>query len=220
VSQSSLEAYVLVDLSQTWHAESFRERNLRALEEVGQGVVLAADALDPPIGIQYRIIGAESLERPPTCEAVYAPSMVKVRGDSRYEVKSRPDLRSLLTVDCPERLLALPAEPMTEISGAINSVANQPAEASRRAIVILSDLLEESRAPQALPGDLSGFRILLLYRPVQQDAGNAAALSGRVDHWRNQLAQRGAQVQAIPDTGIRRTTIANFLLREGADERR
>lgn len=208
------QVYVLVDLSQTWAREEQGSRNQQVLAEVGHGIALASGDLETPLSVQYRVIGANSLEREPLCDVLYRPRLAPTRAESDYEVGSRSDLTSYLSESCPIKIEQQPAEQLTEIRTAIASVANQPtAGASKREVIVISDFLEETQAPISLDSDLSSFHVTLVYRPVAQDLNDPRNLRFRLDAWKAELEERGAQVTVVPDTGLRRATMASFLTR-------
>jgi hypothetical protein len=209
------QIFVLVDLSQTWDRPEQQERNDQVLKEVGHGISLAANDLEPPISVQYRVIGANSLERPPLCEAVYRPRLAPTRSDADYEVSSRSSLKNYLTETCPIKIEEQPAEPLTEIRTAIASVANQPAAgAARREILVISDFLEETQMPISLESDLKGFHATLVYRPVDQDLNNPTFLRFRLAAWKAELEAHGASVDVVPDTALRRQVVASYLMKK------
>lgn len=208
------QIYVLVDLSQTWARDEQASRNRQVLLEVGYGIAAASTELETPVSVQYRVIGANSLEREPLCDVLYRPRLAPTRSEAEYEVGSRSDLTSYLTHTCPVKLEQQQAEPLTEIRTAIASVANQPAAgATKRKIIVISDFLEETQAPISLNSDLSSFHVTLVYRPVAQDLNDPTNLRFRLDAWKAELEERGASVAAVPDTGLRRATVASFLIR-------
>lgn len=209
------QIYVLVDLSETWKNDQQASRDLDVLRETGYGIALATDDLEAPIAIQTRAIGVRTLEREPLCDVVYQPRMVPVRSNASYEINRRPKLERYLGVDCPDEIMKQPPEPLTEITAAIASVANQPAvNASRRDIIIVSDFLEETSTPVNLDIDLTGFRVLLLYRPITEDFAQPAGMRARVADWEEAIRRRGGRVTIMPDTALKRRTIASYLIGE------
>jgi hypothetical protein len=209
------ELFLLVDLSETWHNLRDDARNLRVLTEIGMASAEAAETISSdsgaPVAVQARIIGAGSLEREPACDVVYLKQMIATQTDKEYQLGDLRSLRSYLGTDCPAKLLALPPEPRTEISNALLSVANRGAAgAANRKIVIASDFLEEASQPVS-PLDLEGYDVLMLYRPLPQDQADPEAMRLRVLQWKQLLGSLKATVRAVPDTGIKRETIAEFL---------
>src|ERR1700758_467572 len=114
---ASLAAYVLVDLSETWNNPASSDANRAILTEIGEGIATAADDLDPPIGVEYRVIGATSLGRRPECTAVYQPTFGNLAplNPSLDRVLTPEKLHEVLGQTCPGRLLGHPPEPLTEI---------------------------------------------------------------------------------------------------------
>ncbi len=211
------QIYVLVDLSGTWTNDQQASRNQEVLRETGYGIALATDSLEAPIAVQTRAIGVRTLEREPICDVVYQPRLAPVRSKASYEINQRSRLDRYLGVDCPAAIIARPAEPLTEITAALASVANQPAaNASVREIIILSDFLEETTTQVNLDIDLTGFNVLLLYRPITEDFARPAGMRARVADWEEAIRQRGGRVTVIPDTALKRRTIASYLLGEFA----
>jgi hypothetical protein len=206
------QVYVLVDLSETWDRPDRTDRNHQVLQEVGYGISKASADLETPLSVQYRVIGANSLERDPLCDVLYRPTLAPIRSDADYEVNSRSHLTSYLTDSCPRYIEQQKPEPLTEIRAAIASVANQPAAgATHRTIIVISDFLEETAAPISLDSDLSGFHVILVYRPIANDGSDPAALRFRLDNWKAEIEAHGAKVDKLPDTGLRRDTVAAFI---------
>src|SRR4051812_42620368 len=83
------QIFVLVDLSRTWDRPEQANRNDQVLREVGHGIALAAGDLETPISAQYRVIGANSLEREPLCDVIYRPRLAPVKVEAEFEVSSR-----------------------------------------------------------------------------------------------------------------------------------
>lgn len=209
------QIFMLIDVSETWHNPGDDARNLEVLTEAGMGAAGAADKLSSdsgrPVAIQTRIIGSRSLERLPACDVVYVKQLFRSNSDKKYELSSIKDLRQYLGKDCPEKVLGIEPEGQTEISNALISLANQlSVEASDRKIIIMSDFLEEATRP-VLPVDLSGFSILMLYRPLKEDQTDPAAMHARIGQWKELFTRLGATVRHVPDTGIKREVIADFL---------
>ena len=206
------EAFLLVDLSETWNNPTYVTRNQRTLDEIGGGLSLAADTLEPPYLIQYRIIGSASYEREPVCDVEYVPSLVSSGKGNLRRVTRLSKLREYLT-DCARLVLAKPAEAQTEISAALRSVADQPkAQGAARKVIIASDFLEESVGQVRFSsGSFAGTDVLLLYRPLAADQVRPADTIRRVDSWRERLERAGAHVQVMPDTTLRRSQVAAFM---------
>lgn len=206
------EAFLLVDLSETWNNPSYAARNQRTLDEVGEGIALAAASLEPPYLVQYRIIGSASYEREPVCDVEYVPSLISSVNKSARRVSRLSNLKEYLQ-DCARVVLSKPAESQTEISAALRSIADQPkAVAAHRRVIVASDFLEESVGSVRFPsGSFSGTDFLLLYRPLAEDQVRPADTIDRVQSWRERLERAGAHVQVMPDTTLRRSQIATFM---------
>lgn len=215
--QPKTEIFVLVDLSKTWHdpADAAKEQATRELlQEVGEGIALAADTTEPPLTAQYRVIGQDSLDRPPVCKATYLPTLISVRNGDPQRIGKIGKLKAYLGINCPRILLAGPAEPSTEISAAIASVAlRPPALHGQRFIIIASDFREESTAHEPIrPKSLEGSKVLLLYRPADhRDRQTAGEMQARMESWRASLAGFGATLEAMPDSGFGRADMVRFL---------
>lgn len=213
----STQIFMLIDVSKTWHNARDDDRNRRVLGEAGMAAAMAADQLasnsGSPIAVQSRVIGSLSLEREPACDVVYLKQLIQTGTDKAYQLSSLKELRQYLGKDCPEKVLAIPPEDQTEISNALISLADQlPVKASDRKIVIMSDFLEEAVRPVS-PVDLTGFSILMLYRPLREDQTDPAAMHARIARWKALFTTLGATVLEVPDTGIKREVIADFLKR-------
>jgi hypothetical protein len=209
------EISVLIDLSETWLTPASKDRNLRLLQEIGGGTVMAAEKFEPPVAVQYRVIGQGSLGREPLCDAVYRPSLIPTRNGPGYEFTSLKSLKLFLGKSCPELIIRQPAEPMTEISAAIASVTAMPSEKwVKRLVIIASDFREETLGSTAPLPSLAGYRILLIYRPLNEDHLDPAAMAARIEAWRQKLTEKGATVTTTPDTALKRATVAKFLMRK------
>jgi|GEM_PF-3747440 len=210
--RSKAQIYVLVDLSETWLNKPSERRNLSVLRELGHGLALASDDLPQPLAIQYRAIGENSLERPPICDVLYRRTLAPVGNRPDYELNTHRKLSAYLGEDCPAVVVARPPEQLTEVSAAVISVANQRARpGDRRYIVIVSDFLEEASVPVSMPERLDGFRVLMIYRPVTEDMTRPVRMTARVEDWRQIFQARGAEVIAIPDTGLKRSEIGSYI---------
>lgn len=216
-STPKTQVFILVDLSKTWHNPNNpdqHERNLRVLQEVGHGVAIAADEMEQPILIQTRVIGTKSLEREPVCNTIFESSFAPIITNDIDRISSDSGLDSYLSSDCPRKLLEFEPEMQTEISSALISVANQdPAGASKRYLIILSDFLEDAAEPVNVP-KLAGFNVLLIYRPVTEDYQHPEGMAARVDAWKDAIgATNKHQVISVPDTGLRREVLAELMRR-------
>lgn len=206
------EVIALVDRSETWLNTEYQSRNASVLAELGEGIFLASETIPPPFVVQYRVIGAQSYEKPPVCDAVYQPTMISTRkAKPTWLVTKAKKFQRYLGVDCPAALLQGPPEPLTEISAAIVSASAKPKNArTRRTLVILSDFLEETPDPAAATYGLKGVRVLILYRPLR---GEGPASTGqRVREWTALLESRGATVTSWPDTALKRADVAGYLV--------
>ncbi|HEX6375458.1 MAG TPA: hypothetical protein VFZ91_07030 [Allosphingosinicella sp.] len=207
------QVFVLVDMSETWHGPSFAAKNRRVLSEVGEGIVIGLRNWDTPVGVQYRTFGGASVGREPICDVVYTTTLAPTKSTAEYEIKQVAELKRFLGFDCPHKIVAQKGEPLTEITAALISIASQDAGGSpRRYLIVLSDFLEETPNPVPLTADLEGWRVLLLYRPVPADLSNPAAMRARIDQWKQALVAVGADVADMPDTGLKRTAVADFLV--------
>lgn len=206
------EAFLLVDLSETWNNPTYTTRNQRTLDEVGEGIALAADSIEPPYLVQYRIIGNASYEREPVCDVEYVPSLISSVNKSERRVSRLSKLKEYLR-DCARVVLSKPAESQTEISAALRSVADQPkASGARRRVIVASDFLEESvGSVRFSSGPFAGTDFLLLYRPLAEDQLRPADTISRVQTWKERLERAGAHVVVMPDTTLRRSQVAAFM---------
>lgn len=208
--------YILVDLSETWHNEASRNRNLRVLSEVGRGTAEAAQQLSEqtsrPVSIEIRIIGSGSFGREPVCAVLYENRLINLKSTEVDRLSNPQRLSEYLGTDCPQQLLSLPPEGKTEISNALLSVANEPRiETQNLKLVILSDFLEEANASEA-PQDFGGFSALMVYRPLRSDQDQPSAMGARTDLWSDALRKAGAMVELMPDTSIRREDVSFYIL--------
>nr|QQZ48907.1 hypothetical protein JKL49_16610 [Phenylobacterium glaciei] len=80
-------------------------------------------------------------------------------------------------------------------------------------MIIASDFLEETNAPEPLPvGALAGTKVLLLYRPVSPDREVGGQMTARIESWRQSLEQFGAVVTKVPDSGYEQSDLVSFYL--------
>src|SRR4051794_25788295 len=68
------EIYVLTDLSETWNNDASRVHNLSVLTEIGRGIFQYAQETEPPLSIEYRVIGKVSLGKLPLCDILFDPA--------------------------------------------------------------------------------------------------------------------------------------------------
>jgi len=187
---------VLVDLSESWHNQKNRNDNIHLLRVVGQAVVRMVDRMMAPVQIRYLPIGDISLFARPLCEVVFSPKLLA--GRSRSGIMSNPrELASYLTEDCPTFLLSRPVQPLTDISGAIDTAARLAEQqlGNQKLLLVVSDMKEELRRGQApVRFALPGFRMLVLYRPLDEDRRNPGSLDERIRQWRKRIEGAGAKV--------------------------
>lgn len=217
---------VLVDLSATWHNANDEAVNERLLRTVGGSLVAAAADLYP-IKITYRIIGEQSLGRPPICRVIYRQSSIGGLGGNEIVIarrlgEPRPGqntLQNFLQNDCPSGLLMSRMEDVTLISSAVKTSSesmSQYDEQVAQRIIILSDMKEEPPQPLAFENvDLTGVDILLLYRTLSEDQERPAERDRRLDEWTSKLENAGARVIRMDDTDPSNYAIGRFL-RAGA----
>lgn len=207
------EVYVLVDLSSTWFNAANEPRNRRVLTAIGQGASLTAPQAPQPYLVQYRVIGDNAYLRDPICSVVFMPGFRRDRIDTERQTRL-PALTTYLANTCVDGILARPAEPLTQISAAIASVAAEPRPSpkSTRRLIVVSDFLEETNQVAPVPEQgLAGVSVLLLYRPLAEDQLAPSGVARRVETWKSFLEARGATVQVAPDTAVRPSQIVSFL---------
>lgn len=218
-----VQIYVLVDLSETWNNPSTAARNEQLLSEVGEGIAAVADNAEPPVAVQFRVIGQASLGREPLCDVLYSPTLVTLRARRPdYLITRTSKLKHYLGIDCPALIARQPPEPWTEISATIASVVGDQGQSQhasskatpRQYLIVLSDFKEETKGALAPLPDLSKYHVLLVFRPVLEDEQRPADMSDRIGAWRQRLTERGAEVSTASDTALKRATIASFLSRE------
>jgi hypothetical protein len=211
--QPKAQIYILVDMSETWFNAQSAPLNATVLKEIGEGIAAYAENADPPIVVEHRAIGANSLLRKPLCSVFFMPSLMGPRASDNGRITRPKQLRRYLADHCPQQILSLPAEPLTEISAAVASVSAEPKAAGvRRSIIIASDFLEERPAASDVPlGDLSGDHVLLLYRPLTADQLSPREMTARIASWKVVVERAGAIVSIAPDPSLRRSTIVAFL---------
>lgn len=211
--QPKVEIYVLVDLSLTWLNDRSKAHNRDVLSEVGEGIASYATNVEGPVSIQHREIGQASLMSAPLCAVFFKQSLLNSRNKGAGRIGHPKQLRRYLSDHCPERILAHPPEPRTEISSALASVAAEPRPpAGQRYIIIASDFLEDTPADAPLRADaLKGDHVLMLYRPVAEDQMDPRQLALRIGSWRQVFESRGATVSEAPDPNVQRNNISAFL---------
>ncbi|MFC7499025.1 hypothetical protein ACFQRC_07295 [Enterovirga sp. GCM10030262] len=197
---------VLVDLSETWHNPISRALNQRLFGNVGTAIARSAYDLPLPLSVRYHIIGSGSLGRQAPCAADFAPSTFSIGETPPGTIRDRDQFRRYIAVDCPELLLAQPAEPATEISAAIVSAhraAALLAPSAPRTFILLSDFKEEAAAMPALGAlDLRGIRFLLVYRTLPEDRQQPDAQDARLAIWQRRLEASGAAVILVDENAV------------------
>lgn len=205
---------ILVDLSQTWHNDRSRSINKSTLQSVMEATINLGERFEAPVHIVVLPIGDSSLLRPPLCRALYAPKLISPPTSANSVFTQSRSLRKYLMTDCIQFILSRPKEKFTDISGAVASAerisTNQ--HPSQRAIIILSDMLEERPKGQPAPVlSLRGFNILILYRVLDEDRRQPPRLDKRLEEWDRNLKAAGGRVTIVPDQGITEGSIVRFL---------
>lgn len=201
--------HVLVDLSATWLTKEQNGENERVLAVIGDAIVTIAADAQPPIVIRHLAVGDASLARPPLCEAQFLPAMLPRPGQLS-------DLRSLerFLRDCDMHILSRPQEQFTDLTGALDSVSRATHRQTGRLklVIVLSDFKEERRPGQSgTVGDLSGARILLLYRVLPSDRRGETNVDERVAAWEDRLDAAGAMVTIRADAYVTANDILSAL---------
>lgn len=200
---------VLVDLSETWHNDPARQRNMGLLSAVNAAVATAAEAgNNNPAAISYYLISANNYFAEVHCNTTYTLALIP--GEDGYYARG-PLLEYLDT--CARAALERPTENVTPIFAAIATAAETMRDApgqepTAKRIVILSDLKEESGPPPPHdPNDLAGFDVIVLFRALPEDQRDPALLQQRIRSWRQELSGRGARVTSARIPGSPRTTL-------------
>lgn len=205
---------ILVDLSQTWHNERDLKQNQLVLAAVTEAAVQLGALFTPPTHIRVLPIGDASLLRPPLCEAIFDPKLISSSSGNGSVFTQERALRRYIKDDCITFVLSRSREDFTDISGAIDSAARMAAlqPGTERAIVILSDMLEDLPAGQ-IPSDLAlqGYRILIVYRALETDRKQPALLNERLSDWKARLSNAGAEVEVVADQGITAALVVRLL---------
>lgn len=207
---------VLIDVSETWLNDDFRELNEQVLSRVGEGISFASDRLNGPLRVSYFDIGDDSLFRRPLCEAVYQPSLLIREQQGVYS--SSDGLRAYLAEDCASYVLHSSPAPLTDITGAIATAVRTQSlvPPERRLVIVLSDL-DEDRGGRDLTltsEDIEGVQFLLLYRSMHRDQVLQSALDARRREWEERLSGLGGDVRSAPDNSITSFEIEQYLLQE------
>lgn len=196
---------ILVDLSETWHNDQSRGHNKTVLEIVADATIEFGKQARPPVHVRALPIGDVSLLRPPMCEALFDPKLICGTKPGDKTFCQEKALRNYLKTDCTRFVLTRPKEKWTDISGAIASAGRLSAQQAggERAIIVLSDMFEER--PKGQPPaefSLQGFRVLLVYRTLDDDRRQPERLDRRLNEWTAKLSAAGARVHKIPDQGL------------------
>jgi hypothetical protein len=207
---------VLVDLSGTWLNPGSLTIDDYVLGIVAKGIEIMAADLNPPIIVRYLPIGDLSFGRPALCQVIFFPRLLRPLKRPSGEVDDLKELWSYLGTSCPQYILTRRRELFTDITSAFNSVAQDTEHqlGAFKGIIVLSDLKEERRAtqqPERL--HMTGWRVLLLYRILNEDRPNPDALSARIDAWKARLVEAGAQVVALNDLAASPAQISRLLTR-------
>jgi hypothetical protein len=210
--QSSIT--VLVDLSSTWLNGPSRKQNEKLLRAVAKAIAIISTEVDAPIAIRYLPIGDRSLGRRPLCDVIFAPRLLISSSKNPNEISRSKKLKEYLEQPCVRYILSREESSFTDISSAFDSAArlNEGQIGSFKAVIALSDFKEERR-PDQKPINLrmKGFKIIMLYRVLDEDRTDSAAMDMRVGHWRKALNKAGAKSVSLADIGVTPGQITRIL---------
>lgn len=206
---------VLVDLSRTWLNDASAGDNRRVMQTIGKSIAEMPRHYRTPIHIRYVPIGDNSLLRPPLCQAIYDPKLIGQRTAKSLQITKEHELLKYLTQDCIEFILKRKPEPFTDITGALDSASRLTAAqvGDTRAIVVLSDMVEDRRPSQTQsPLSLGGFVVVVMYRALADDRQHPDRLDKRLSEWRAVLNRSGTKaVELYPDSSLTSSQLTRLL---------
>jgi hypothetical protein len=191
-------ATVIVDFSASFAPLTQTDR--LALKETARALTdLAIQDWTPPTTIVWRKIGTASATPAPLCDVLeFNRSII---GAVTTAERLRTQLEACTeTVVRASRVPGTP-EPYTDIGGGIMMAAqNWAAMDGRKALIILSDFLEDlPKGTHVTPVQLHGESVLLLHRPGTTETADLTAYLDRITAWKNRLRDAGAHsVATLP----------------------
>lgn len=205
---------VLVDLSGTWLNERSRRLNQDVLVGVVEALVEISLRSPPPIAIRILPIADTSLFADALCQATFIPTLIPRKDEAGFFYR-RDTLHKYLATDCPHLILSRKQSAFTDISGAIASAAetSKHVSGSDPILIILSDMVEDLPPKQERAAyDLTGFRVLVLYRTLGADQRYPGKQRLRLETWRQALLTAGAsKVHLLPDQPLVASTLLRLL---------
>jgi len=204
-------ATVIVDYSASFAPLTQTDR--LALKETARALAdMAVQDWSPPTTIVWRKIGTASTAAAPLCDVIeYKRSIIGAAG-SAEQLRAHLDACAE-TVVRASRMTGAP-EPYTDIADGIMMAAqNWAPVAGRKALIILSDFLEDlPKGGHAAQVQLHGESVLLLNRPGTTENGDPAAYLARVSGWKNRLIASGASsVVTLPTFRATRYSVEQAL---------
>jgi hypothetical protein len=221
---NSSAVIVLLDYSRSF--APFDNGDIAALGEVNKSIVqmVRVGTLPQPVKILWAAFGDNGLKPLEPCgpARVFGQTLTGHTNDqnlSKSNLEGRltniVDLQSWLSV-CLSAVRATSQSPQqfTDISGAL-MFASDAAEDIREdhIIVVFTDLLEDLPPNRQVPPlKLNKAKMLLVWRPGLDDQKQPAAVSKRVEDWRNKLERAGAsRVCSKASQGISEGEISSCL---------
>ena len=206
---------VLVDLSGSWLNQREKPLDVHTLRATARTITQLAPELKPPVIIRYLEIGDGSLSQPPLCQARFSPNIFGA-ATSKGTFAKIDALSDFLIERCDRFILMHQAQPLTDITGAFNSVSlmNSNDMPGYHAVIALSDFIEDRgrHKPVGL-STLKGVHVLMLYRAQQQDRFNEKGLLARIAGWKRRLESAGAHVSAVDDAYLEPAELERLLLK-------
>lgn len=219
-NENSSTIMMLVDLSGTWFSARNEATNRELFVKVGRGVVEAAGQFPRPIDIRYLKIGRNSYLAAPLCDVRYIPKMFAGSCDKKGKTIYKKDhaqcgLTGYVIEDCVESILHRKGEALTDISGAFATAAKfaQSQGYKKKAIVVMSDMIEERKGPAIKHPDLKGFHVIILYRHLSNNAPDET--DENLVYWDKWLKEAGvARVTILPGLASSADLLTRHLLED------
>lgn len=194
-SDAKTSVAILVDVSKSF--APFNRTDQAALEQLQRAIEgSATKKWEPAVSIYWATIGNSGvLAGSSVCgSALFHPRLVTTR--HRDEFSTGAQLHAWL-VECVRAVVAKSQKPenYTDISGTVALAAeNGRRVTGKKVIVIFSDFADDLPAgTRATTFELSGERVVLLYRAQPTDAADGNLLFERLKRWEELLKKSGAK---------------------------
>lgn len=185
---------VLVDFSRSF--APLTQQDHGSLKTLGHAAVELARRVSQPVKIQWSAVTSDSLKAPSLCGGprMFRQQLTSLRPAPPSYIIRLEDLRRWTADVCPDVVLKMSQQNLsefTDISGAISLASDSLSTvAGDRFLIVYSDLLEDQPdATTASLHQLTGFRILLVWRPGMDSPED---MDGRHERWKQAFRRAGA----------------------------